>query len=83
MISSESRRDSMHRFGSRLMKLEPNLNAVNAAQHAAAAYDKHASGSEPRGAAATFATERAGVDFAGGAAPARRNAQTVARRRAD
>ncbi len=38
----------MHRFGSRLMKLEPALNAVNAAQQAAAAYAQHATVSEPK-----------------------------------
>ncbi len=82
MISSESRRDWMHRFGSRLMKLEPNLNAVNAAEHAVAAYEKHAAVSTPEDAAASFATERAGGDFAGFAAPVDPKEQKVVRRHA-
>ena len=74
MISSESRRDWMHRFGSRSMKLEPDLNAVNAAQHAAA-YAQQATVAEPARAAATSETDWEGGDFAGDAAPSSRSAK--------
>jgi len=70
MISSESRRDWMHRFGSRLMKLEPTLNAVTAAQRAARAYDRHATDSEPEDAAAIVANEKADSELAELATPA-------------
>lgn len=73
MISSESRRDWMYRFGSRLMKLEPALNAVTAARHAALAYEKHAGAAEPEEAATMFATEKPGGDVTDAMASAERN----------
>ena len=82
MISSESRRDWMHRFGSRLMKLEPALNAVNAARHAVAAYETHGHSAEPEDAAATFATERAGGSAPRHTTPSGPNEQRVLRRHA-
>lgn len=83
MISSESRRDWMHRFGSRLMKLEPTLNAVTAAQHAAVAYEKHASDCEPEDAAVVFSAAKAGNDVVGEAASVNRRTPPATRRQAD
>lgn len=59
MISSEARRGWMHRFGSHLMKLDPTMNAVTAAEHAAVAYEQ-AGDSEPEDAAVSFASEKLG-----------------------
>ena len=39
MLTTESRREWLHRFGVHLMKLRPQMNAVVAAQHAVAAFN--------------------------------------------
>lgn len=51
----------MYRFGSRLMKLDPSMNAVTAAAHAAVAYEQHVGESAPEDVAAAFATENSGA----------------------
>ena len=61
MLTKESRREWLHRFGAHLMKLRPQMNAVVAVQHAVAAYND-AAHVDPILAAEMAAREELAVD---------------------
>ena len=60
MITTESRREWLHRFGAHLMKLRPRMNAIIAAQYAVAAFNDAADVDPILAAAAVARQELAG-----------------------